>query len=72
MPPVAEQYFGKGAYFIGEFGLIRPITNLYGDNLQIKENFRYSPFVIGLKFSFLLSIFLVKVNFYLDEGFGFA
>ena len=39
---------------------------------QIKENFIYSLFVIGLKFSFLLSIFLVKVNFYLDEGFGFT
>ncbi len=39
---------------------------------QIKENFRYSLFVIGLKFSFLLSIFFVKVNFYLDEGFGFT
>ena len=40
--------------------------------LTIKENFRYSPFVIGLKFSFLLSVFLVKINFYLDEGFGFT
>ena len=40
------------------FGLIRFTINLYGNNLQIKENFRYSPFVIGLKFSFLLSIFL--------------
>lgn len=39
---------------------------------QIKENFRYSPFVIVLKFSFLLSIFLVKINFDLDEGFGFT
>ena len=52
--------------------LIHVTINLYGNNLQIKENFRYSPFVIVLKFSFLLSIFLVKVNFYLDEGFGFT
>lgn len=66
-------------YFISAFYKqmlnIKPyyfIINLYGNNLQIKENFRYSPFVIGLKFSFLLSIFLVKVNFYLDEGFGLA
>ncbi len=53
---MAEQYLGQGAYFIGEFGLIRSTINLYGDNLQIKENFRYSPFVIGLKLSFLYSM----------------
>ena len=63
-------------YLFVDFFVVRgsewSTINLYGDNLQIKENFRYSPFVIGLKFSFLLSIFLVKVNFYLDEGFGFT
>lgn len=48
------------------------IVSIRGFFRQIKENFRYSPFVIGLKFYFLLSIFFVKVNFYLDEGFGFA
>ena len=47
----------KVLYFIGEFGLIRFTVNIYGNNLQIKENFRYPPFVIVLKFSFLLSIF---------------
>ena len=69
---MAEQHPGKGLHFIGEFSLIHPTINLYGANLQIKENSRFSLFVIGLKFSFLLSIFLVKVNFYLDEGFGFT
>ena len=30
---LAEQYLGQGSYFIGEFGLIYFIINLYGDNL---------------------------------------
>ena len=64
-----------GLFFYNKIGSIISIGDLPTTNIiepQIKENFRCSPFVVGLKFSFLLSIFLVKINFDLDEGFGFT
>ena len=71
---VTFHYRSYGTFFLHKnrlHNIYRGFTH-YKYYRAIKENFRYSPFVIGLKFSFLLSIFLVKINFDLDEGFGFT